>query len=246
MNYLGVLEYVGTSYSGFQRLPKGKTVQKEVEAVLSKLLDEKIAIKGAGRTDAGVHALGQTFSFRTEKPVNPASFCKSVNALLPDDIRLLSLKEADESFDARHSCIGKRYEYRFRVQEKSAFDDGRVGFFYAPRFDAALFEKALRLYEGKHDFRNFTTKKEDKDGFVRVLEPIGFHYDEPSHFGTVTLQSNGFMTYQIRFLIGMAMKVADKKMSLSELEALLDPSSPKKATQKAPSCGLYLAEVLYA
>ena len=244
MNYLGTLSYVGTSYSGFQRLPKAKTIQGEVEAVLTQLFGIKMQIHGSGRTDAGVHALGQTFSFHTEKPVNIASFCKSMNSLLPDDIRLLKLEEVEEGFDARHSCCGKTYEYRFRVHEKNAFDVGRVGFFYASHFDETLFEKALRLYEGQHDFRAFTTKKEDKDGFIRIIQPIHFVFDPKENYGVVTFTSNGFMTYQIRFLLGMAMKVATSKMTLEELEDLLDHPG-KKATTKAPSCGLYLVKVHY-
>ena len=247
MKYLGVVQYLGAAYSGFQRQKNAPTVQAELEEKLSSVLGVPTQIKGAGRTDAKVNAKGQTFSFSYEKEIaDIPSFIFAMNRLLPKDISLISLREVPEGFDARHSNCGKIYSYSFYFGKKDPFLSLTSAYIpYLPeKFDPKAFEKALQVFLGKHDFRNFTAKEEDVDGFVREIRRIELKEEKPMHF-RVLFEGNGFMTYMIRFLIGGAMKVGLGKLSVEELSALLEQRPRHIVAYNAAPEGLCLEEVLY-
>ncbi len=246
MKYFCRLSYLGTAYHGFERQPRLRTIQGTLERVLAHFCGEEILVKGAGRTDSGVHALGQTFSFVCSKDIDTKRFLYATNRLLPDDIKILSIQEVPESFDARHSSCGKRYEYRFTYGPKDPFLKNRVAQFLRDDFDPDLFKKALLCFQGKHNFQNFTCKKEDKDGFIRVIESIDVTIDKDKQAGKVVFLGNHFMTYQVRFMVGCALKVATKKLPLEKVNELLERKPRQIVSFKAPACGLYLCEVYYA
>lgn len=242
MKCFGIVSYYGHAYNGFQRQKNGlPSIQAELERALSYALGKETLIKAAGRTDTGVNAIGQTFSFSADRLLK----LDILNRLLPRDIKVTYLAECDPSFDARHSSLGKVYEYRFTTKGRDPFMFGRIAQLEADVFDLNAFEAALRKFEGKHDFRNFTTKKEDIDGFVRTIETIGFQYDENACTGCVTWKANGFMTYQIRLMMGAAFKCAFHRLSADEIPMLIDARPRRIVSYKAPAEGLYLVEVLY-
>lgn len=245
MKYLGVVSYYGKAYSGFQRQRNGlKSIQGELERALSFALGKKTLIKGAGRTDAGVNALGQTFTFDVDKELKP-HFIKLLNHLLPQDISVTRIDACPPSFDARHSSVGKVYEYRFSIKGRDPFQYGKLTQLETEQFDKAVFEQALRYFEGEHDFQNFTTKAEDKDAFVRTIEPIEIIYDESGNLGRVIFKSNGFMTYQIRLIMGVCFKAAMGRIEVRTIPCLIDRRPRHIMSFKAPPDGLYLKEVLY-
>lgn len=246
MKYFCRLAYLGSAYQGFQRQPYLKTIQGSLEKQLSLFCGEKIQIKGAGRTDAGVHALGQAFSFETSKRIDEKRFVYALNRLLPVDIKILSIKQVEDSFDARHSSISKTYEYRFTYGEKDPFLKDRVAQFQRDDFDPSLFKKALSYFVGEHDFSNFTSKKEDKDDFIRLIKSIDVEIDEKEKKGTILFHGSHFMTYQIRFMVGCALKAATKKIDVDSIPLLLSRKPRQIVSFKAPACGLYLVEVNYA
>jgi tRNA pseudouridine38-40 synthase len=244
VKYLGVVSYLGKAYKGFERQKSCPTIQGTLEQVLSSLLDEPIFIHGAGRTDAGVNARGQTFSFSREKPLeNPDGFANTLNRLLPKDIAVLSVREVPLSFDARHSSKGKTYSYSFHygVRDPLCADECQLE---VPSFDVALFKESMLLFLGTHDFRDFTTKPQDKDGFVRTIRSVDFVEEGPERLRTL-ISGNGFMTYMVRILVGVSFKVAGGKMSLGQVTALLTPSERDILSFKAPPEGLCLEEVIY-
>ena len=167
----------------------------------------------------------------------------AVNRLLPDDISIVQFVEVDETFDARHSCIGKRYSYAFTLGEKRPLLLGRVAYLGIRDFDEQLFRDCLSLFIGKHNFQNFTNKRIDKDGFIRDIEFIEITCEDGIY--KVELKSNGFMTYQIRFMIGAALKAGLKKITLEEVTAHLESSERAILPYKAPAEGLTLEEVYY-
>jgi tRNA pseudouridine38-40 synthase len=244
--YLCVLAYLGAAYHGFERQKKYRTIQGEVEKCLSVLLDKDTEIKGAGRTDAGVSAEGQTFSFESPLEITePDRFLDSFNRLLPSDIAVRSVKEVPLSFDARHSASGKVYAYSYRFGEKDPFEAYRVSQMGDREFDYGAFASCLRLYVGRHDFRDFTTKSEDKDGFVRTVEVTLHPKDPEGKEATVVFRGNGFMTYQVRIMMGAAFKVGLHKMALDDVRKHLSPQERHIISYKAPPWGLTLKEVLY-
>lgn len=245
MRYLGYLQYRGTSFYGFERQKEKRSIQGTLEEVLSQICGEIIKIHGAGRTDAGVHALSQSFSFDTISTLPADKIIYAANRLLPEDVLLLSLRGVGEHFDARHSLSGKTYEYRFSYGQKDPFQVGLLTQLQRADFDADAFRKCLSCFEGKHDFSNLTTKKEDKDGFVRTIDSISVSIDEKRKIGKVVFVGVHFMTYQVRLMMGLAFQCAYHKKDPSEVPSLMNKKPRKILSYKAPADGLYLAEVRY-
>ena len=243
MKYLGFISYNGGAYEGFQRQKNKPTIQGTVEEQLSLLCGETTLIHGVGRTDAGVHALKSAFSFESKNKLNEKKAVVALNRLLPKDIRVLGLFEVEPSFDARHSCVGKTYEYRLSYDRINPFLIGLEAQMERPDFDVDLFEEAILVFKGHHDFKNFTTKKEDKDDFIRTIDSIEVKKGEGRV--VVIFSGNGFMTYQIRLMVGAAIKVATHKFTVEELREKLEASPRHIVPFKAPAEGLYLKEVDY-
>ncbi len=245
MRYLGYLAYRGTSFYGFERQKEHRSIQGTVEVVLSQICGENIQIHGAGRTDAGVHALAQAFSFDTNSTLPKDQIIYASNRLLPEDILLSSLQEVGPSFDARHSLSGKTYEYRFSYGQKDPFKVGLLTQLQRPDFDVTSFKKCLSCFEGTHDFSNLTTKKEDKDNFVRTIESILVDLDETKKEGKVIFKGLHFMTYQVRLMMGLAFRCAYHQKNPDEVPFLMNQKPRKILSYKAPADGLYLTEVRY-
>ena len=242
MKILAKVRYLGTSYHGWQKQNNADSVQEIIENKLSQILNEEVTIYGSGRTDAGVHALAQTFHFIIDKGVDLDRLLYSVNMILPRDIEILSFEEVDESFHARYSAKKKHYQYQIYLGGKDPFYEGRVYFFPYP-FDLDLFKSALSKFVGKHDFKDFTSKEEDEDSFVREIYEIAVN--KKDSVVTIDLYGNGFMRYMIRFLIGTALQIATGKEDISFIDRHLDQENREIVSYKAPGEGLYLAEVIY-
>lgn len=243
MNYLVTVSYFGERYYGFEKQKNHVTIQGTIEKALSTLLDEEIKIHGAGRTDRGVSAKGQTFSFKAKRVIKShEDFLFSLNRLLPKDIFASSIKEVSPSFDARHKASGKIYSYSFHYGFRDVFAKCEYQL-ELPDFDFGRFAKCLKLYEGKHDFKNFTSKSSDIDNFVRDIEYI--KCDDFHQHVKVTLKANGFMTYQVRIMMGVALRVGLGKMRVEEVQELLHSDKRKVATFKADPSGLVLEKVIY-
>jgi len=243
MIYLCKVSYLGAAYHGFERQKKLPTIQGQIEESLSVLLQKTTNIHGAGRTDAGVSAKGQTFSFEAPSIEDPHQFLYAFNRLLPSDISVLSLDKKEKDFDARHKSMGKRYSYSFRIGEKRPLESLLVSQFGERTFEPDVFFEAVGLYKGIHDFRNFTSKSTDVDAFVRCIYSVSHEVKDGLY--RVELVGNGFMTYQVRIMIGAALKVGFGKMTTNEVKAALKPTERKIFSYMAPAEGLTLEEVYY-
>ncbi len=241
----GTFSYVGAFYNGFQLQNEDITVQGKLEEVLSILMDKAIEVKAAGRTDAGVNALGQVFAFVSDRELDLEHFRSHANRLLPSSISITSLREVPMSFDPRHSAKKKRYVYRFYFGEKDPFKNYTHAYLREDGFDKGVFFKALEIFRGEHDFSNFTSKPSDKDNFIRNIDVLDVKYEEESKQGEILFESNGFMTYQIRFMVGEAIATARGKHTLDELRDMLERKPRKIVSAKAPAEGLTLLEVIY-
>ena len=242
MKILAKVQYLGTNYHGWQKQDYDSSIQEEIEKVLSKILDTNIVIYGSGRTDAGVHALGQTFHFELKKDFDLERLIYAANALLPSDIKLLSFAVVSDDFHARYSAKGKHYQYRISLVDKNPFLTNLVTFFpYS--FDKELFKNALKKFEGEHNFQDFTSKEQDEYKFVRIITKINVIYDD--NIVKVDFYGNGFMRYMIRDIIGTALEIARGKESLDYIDKHLDSKERKIVSYKAKSDGLYLIDVIY-
>ena len=245
MRYLGQVSYKGTNYQGWQKQKAAPSVQQEIEKVLSQILNTEINIQGSGRTDAGVHAQNQYFHFDYDKEVDLNRLRYSVNCLLPKDIYLQSLKPVYDDFHARYSAKGKIYTYLMRLGERNVFNYEFEANIPQP-IDVELLQKALKLFEGKHDFKDFTSKEEDEGNFIREIFSIQITYIEQAHQFTVTFHGNGFMRYMIRDMVGTAIAVATGKENIEYISYHLSEKEKREiVSYKAPAEGLFLVDVNY-
>lgn len=242
MKILAIVEYLGTSYHGWQKQINANSVQEEIEKVLSQILNTEINIYGSGRTDAGVHAKGQTFHFEVNKEVDLAKLLYASNMLLPNDIHIKEMKEVDSDFHARYSAKKKVYEYLINRGDKNPFIFGRTLYYPYP-FDINIFKDCLKLFVGKHNFQDFTSKEEDEDNFIREIYSIDVKED--NDIISVKLIGNGFMRYMIRDIIGTSLAVSTNKEDINYIYKHLDSKNREIVSYKASSEGLYLIDVIY-
>lgn len=243
MKIFGRCSYKGTNYYGWQKQVDYLSVQATIEEALSKVYNSKIDIVGSGRTDAGTHALKQCFHYVCEREKDLNLLTYSLNKMLPDDIKIISLEVVDDNFHARYSAKRKVYEYHIVLDGKDPFAY-EFSYVFPMDFDFVLFKEALLYFKGEHNFQNFTSKEEDEDNFIRTIYMIDV--DKTDNLIKVTFEGNGFMRYQIRNMVGSAISVASKKEEMSFIKNRLDNLQERNiVSYKAPSCGLYLVDVMY-
>lgn len=241
MNILAKVSYKGTNYQGWQTQIGGNTIQDVIQEKLSQILNTPITIYGSGRTDSGVHAYGQYFNFKIEKDIDLNKLRYSLNSLLPIDIHINSLKEVDDDFHARFSAKGKKYQYVIRLGENDPFTNELTYNFVRP-LDVELFKKAIISFSGRHNFMNFTSKETDEDNFIRNIHVEVIVND---NFIYVNFTGDGFMRYMIRYMVGTALEIGEKRLELDFIDKNLDTKIRKIVSYKAPSQGLFLLDVIY-
>ena len=243
MKIKAIVSYNGKRYQGWQKQDNTLTVQGVIEETLSTYLNSETKIYGSGRTDTGVHAFGQVFHFETLKDIDIDQMRYSLNRMLPDDIHIKSLEVVDNSFHARFSLKDKTYEYRISFKEKDPLERDNVYVCPFPT-DIDTFKKCLLLFKGKHDFRNFTSKEEDEDNFIRDIYDISFSDEEDTL--VITFKGNGFMRYMIRFIVGVSLAIAQGKENEAYINKYLDNKDERHiVSYKAIASGLTLKKVTY-
>ena len=248
MRVFCVVSYKGTNYFGWERQVEQISIQGEIEKAINQLFNTSVTIYGSGRTDAGVHAFGQTFHFDIEESkYDEGELMYRLNCILPVDIKINSLRFLnDEELHARYSAVNKEYQYRLSLNAKNPFRYEYAWLLKTNDFDMELFKEALSKFVGKHSFINFTSKEEDRDNFVREIYAINVGFDDENEEITINLVASGFMRYQIRFMVGTAVNVAMKKEELSYIDEKLNNVSIRSIVPyKGQPQGLYLVKVNY-
>ena len=234
------IEYEGTNFLGWQIQKKGRTIQGEIQKTLEKLLKEKINLIGAGRTDAGVHALGQVANFKTDNRLGVEQILGALNNLLPKDIVIKKAQEMALDFNARFKAKSRVYRYRIFLG-KSAILRKLVWEVFQP-LDIKKMKRALRLIKGEHRFSNFGRKGEDLHDFkCQILKAKG---EENGSEVTFEIEANRFLRGMVRSIVGTLVEIGRGNLGINEFAKMLNNQS-RKAVKKAPASGLYLVKVKY-
>jgi tRNA pseudouridine38-40 synthase len=239
-----VIEYDGTRYVGWQVQPNGPSIQAEVERALATLRKAPVRVTAAGRTDAGVHALGQVVSFPEERPLPIDAYLKGMNALLPDDIAVRDAAFAPDGFDARRSASGKRYRYRIENGPTRAPLSARFAWQqFRPLDVGAMRDGAARLL-GRHDFAAFQAADCQCDHAVRELRRLDVVGERGGRIDLV-VEATAFVKHMVRNLAGTLVEVGLGKRTPASIEELLASGDRTKAGPTAPPQGLCMEEVFY-
>lgn len=242
-NYKMTISYDGTRYSGWQRQGNtASTIQYRLEQAISRLLECPTEITGSGRTDAGVHAMGQVANFRTEARVDCETFRQRLNEVLPEDISILSLRPAAERFHARFSAREKVYRYTIQNSPNKDVFGRKYSYHLAEPLDLAAMERAAGLLLGTHDFRGYSTGR-TKKSTVRHLAEIQICRE--GERVTLTFRGNGFLYNMVRILAGTLIEVGLGKRTLDSVLPALETGDRTQAGFTAPAQGLCLMQVIY-
>jgi tRNA pseudouridine38-40 synthase len=243
-----VLHYDGTKFAGWQRQPDQRTIQGELERVLSSLCDQPIAALGAGRTDAGVHARGQSAGVRVPMKWTPQSLRRALNALLPDDLWVAAAHEMREEFHARRSAVSRAYVYFIGTDDEahSPFRN-RTEWPVNRSLDRTLLDQAAAAIEGDHSFRAFAvrgTAPADDDHRCTVLRAAWCERTDATGL-RFEIEANRFLHHMVRFLVGTMVAIAARERDARDLERLLTSDSNAEVSPPAPARGLFLDRVSY-
>lgn len=238
-----ILEYDGTAYAGWQRQPNQPTIQETVEAAVRSVSQTAIPVIAAGRTDAGVHALGQVASFTTEKPLSPGEWLRALNATLPEDISARSVERVADDFHARYSAVRKLYAYRILHRpERSALERTRAWHLYGKLNLDAMREAATHLV-GKYDFSSFQGHPTDVENPICDLKRLEIVRDQD--IVRIELEADRFLKQMVRAMVGTLVEVGQEKRKPEEMKRILDAKDRRAAGYTAPAHGLYLVRVDY-
>jgi len=247
------LAYDGGPWQGWQSQPGNATVQDQLEAAVLKVTQKKVVVHGSGRTDAGVHARGQTAHFEIAGPSwDMRTWQRALNATLPASIRVLACEEVPVGFHARFNAVGKVYEYCIWHDDvMSPFAIGRAWHVHGKLDKRALGEGASILC-GRHNFARLSAnrgdiseeeRRENAEGLTRTIRRI--EIDEENNLLRMEFEGNGFLYKMVRLMVGSLVHVARGRGSLEWLRELVEKPEGAKSHHSAPAEGLYLVRVLY-
>ena len=240
MRYLVTISYDGSNFYGFQRLKNKRSVQEEIEKVLKIINKKDVEIKGAGRTDKGVHAYGQRAHFDLDIDIPKERLKKAMNDSLPNDIRINDIKEVDKDFHARFNVKKKIYQYKINLGE---YDPLLNNYYYQYdyKIDMNILNNAKELLIGEHNYKNFVSG--ERDNYDAVIYDIIL--EEKEKILTITFEGKSFYRYMVRNMVGAMLDVSTGKQSLDNLKEMLDNVRVAKQMSCAPAQGLYLLKIFY-
>jgi tRNA pseudouridine38-40 synthase len=255
------IAYDGTDYSGWQIQPDKPTIQGAFEATWQSLTQESLRVTAAGRTDAGVHALGQVIGLATETRLSDDDLHRGLNALLPEDIAVVTIDDAPENFHATYNAVGKRYRYNIHNARAPSVFDRHYAWHYPQPLDVKAMHSAGQGLIGRHDFSSFETAGSERPDSIRTIHEltvchVGESTAADSHSAvlekmpymnrvTIEVAGDGFLYNMVRTIVGTLIEVGSGKRDINWPAEVLAARDRRRAGQTAPPHGLFLVHVDY-
>lgn len=241
------IEYEGTKYYGWQRQKGFLSIQGILEEKISQITQEKIVLNGSGRTDAGVHALGQVANFKTNSSIPWVELPFILNRMLPLDIRIKKAERVDDNFHARYSAVSKIYHYYVLNSNQnnnylSIFLRNYVYCVYS-KVNLEEMKKASKFLQGKHDFASFACSGSRIRNWERTIKDINITRE--GNIFCFHLEADAFLYKMVRAIVGTLLEVGKGKINYLEIKKILEAKNRKMAGKTVPSKGLFLMKVKY-
>ena len=237
------IAYDGTNFHGWQIQPELRTIQGELQAAFCKLFNHEVNITGSGRTDAGVHAHGQVANVETVRTMDTDAVLRGANALLPVEIRILSVEEVSLEFHARRSARSKTYEYHvWRNPIVSPFQSRYVYAFRYPLDEDAV-DRGSRYLLGTHDFTSFCSAATEIEDRTRTIFETS--WDRSENAWVFRIRGNGFLQYMVRTIAGTLLDIGQGRRTPEQVTELFEARDRRLAGPTLPAHGLHLIEVEY-
>ena len=237
------LAYDGTEFHGWQIQPQLRTVQGELREALQKLFNHDVAVTGSGRTDAGVHAHGQVANVETIRSMDTDAVLRGANALLPEEIRILSVEEVRPEFHARRSAKAKTYEYH--IWREPIVSPFHLRYVYPFRYplDEDLMDRGSAYFLGPHDFTSFCATATEIEDRTRIVFEASWNRTETTW--VFRIRGNGFLQYMVRTITGTLLEIGQRRLLPEKIPEIFDARDRRLAGPSVPARGLHLISVDY-
>ena len=241
-----IIEYDGTDFFGWQRQKNAPTIQQHLEEAIEKILSEKIALVGSGRTDRGVHALAHVANFKTNKIISNWNLVLAVNSQLPKEIRVKNIEEVDLEFNSQFSAKSKIYQFRLYNSKISSPHICRFACFFPTPLVVSYMKEASKVFVGKHDFFSLATDSKLKEVTVRTIIDLTVERNkETPELIEITVEGDGFLYNMVRTIAGTLLEVGTGQRTPSSCKKILETHDRTLAGTNLPPQGLTLIKVNY-
>jgi len=239
-----IIEYDGKKFGGWQKQPNKSNIQGEIENAIFELTGEKVELYASGRTDAGVHALGQVANFKTHNTTIPIEkFAIAINSKLKKSIVIKNAEEVDEKFHSRYNCKQKTYRYIIDNSEQGTAIYRDLQYHMPIKLDVEKMKNAAKYFEGEHDFTAFKASGTSSKSSVRTIFSVNIKQENEKI--TMEFTGNGFLYNMVRIISGTLVDVGLRKIEPEEISKIIEDKDRTKAGKTLPAHGLYLVEVRY-
>ena len=237
------IEYDGKDFNGWQKQPNKLNIQGTIEQAIKCVTGEDVELNASGRTDAGVHALGQVANFKTNSKIPIEKFAIAINSRLKKSIVIKKAEEVDERFHSRLNCKKKTYRYIINNSEEGSAIYRNLETHIPQRLDVSKMEQAIKYFEGEHDFRAFKASGTSSKSSVRTIYEAKLYKIDEKIF--IELTGNGFLYNMVRIIVGTLVDVGLGKISPEDIPQIIDEGKRENAGKTLPPNGLYLLNVMY-
>lgn len=237
------IEYDGKDFNGWQKQPTKLNIQGEIERAIEQITGEKVDLIASGRTDAGVHSLGQIANFKTESKLPIEKFPVALNSKLKKSIRIQNAEEVEENFHSRYSCKQKTYRYIINNSKEGSAIYRNLEYHMPIKLDIKSMEKAIKYFEGEHDFKGFKASGTSNKNSVRKIYKAEIKKDGDRIL--IELTGSGFLYNMVRIIAGTIVEVGLGKIKPEDIPNIIESKDRTKAGKTLPPYALYLVKVEY-